>query len=77
MYLLDYILPQVAKLSRALQIKFLNLSLISSLVVTTYNSLHDTILPSANWAFQLRGVREELKESTGIESLIYIYALFK
>ena len=37
MYLLDYILPQVAKLSRALQTKHLDLSLISSLVDATLN----------------------------------------
>ena len=49
MYLLDYILPQVAKLSRALQTKHLDLSLISSLEDATLNSLHDAILPSANW----------------------------
>ena len=35
MYLLDYILPQVEKLSRALQAKHLDLSLISSLVDAT------------------------------------------
>ena len=39
MYLLDYILPQVAKLSRALQTKHLDLSLISSLVDATLNLL--------------------------------------
>ena len=37
MYLLDYILPQVAKLSRALQTKHLDLSLISSLVVLLFH----------------------------------------
>ena len=47
-YLLDYILPQVAKLSRALQTKHLDLSPISSLVDATLNSLDDAILPSAN-----------------------------
>ena len=48
MYLLDYILPQVAKLSRALQTKHLDLSLNSSLVDATLNSLDDAILPSTN-----------------------------
>ena len=43
-----YILPQVAKLSHALQTKHLGLSLISSLVVATFNSFDDAILPSAN-----------------------------
>ena len=41
MCLLDYILPQVAKLSRALETKHLDLSLISSLVDAT---LHLTML---------------------------------
>ena len=44
-YLLDYILLQVAKLSRALQTKYLDFSLISSLVDATLNSLDDAILP--------------------------------
>ena len=65
-YLLDYIL-QVAKLSRALQTKHLDLSLISSLVVATLNSLDDAILPSANWVLKLQDAREELKAATGIE----------
>ena len=67
MYLLDYILPQVAKLSCALQTKHLDLSLISSLVYATLNSLDDAILPLANWVLQLQDAREELKAATGIE----------
>ena len=66
-YLLDYILPQVAKLSRALQTKNLDLSLISSLVVAILTSLDDAILPSANWVLQLQDAREELKAATDIE----------
>ena len=65
MYLLDYNL-QMAKLSRALQTKHLNLFLISSLVDTTRNSL-DATLPSENWVLQLQDAREELKAATGIE----------
>ena len=45
MYLLDYILPQVAKLSRALQTKHQDLSLISSLEDSI---LLDAIKLSAN-----------------------------
>ena len=67
MYLLDYILPQVAKLSHALHTKHLDLSLISRLVDATLNSLDDVILPSANWVLQLQDAREELKAATGIE----------
>ena len=47
MYLLDYILLQMAKLSHALQTKHLDLSLIASLVVANLCSL-DAILHSAN-----------------------------
>ena len=67
MYLLDYILPQVAKLSRALQTKDLNLSLISSQVDAILNSLVDAILPTANWVLQLQDAREELKAATDFE----------
>ena len=67
MYLLDYILPQVAKLSCASQAKHLDLSLISSLVDATLNSLNDAILPLENWVLQLLDAREELKAATGIE----------
>ena len=67
MYLLDYILPQVAKLSCALQTKHLDFSLISSRVDATSNSLDDVILPSANWVLQLKDAREELKAATGTE----------
>ena len=66
MYLI-YILPQVAKLSRALQTKHLDLSLISSLVDATLNSLDDAILPSANLVLQLQDARDELKAATDIE----------
>ena len=61
--LLDYILPQVAKLSRDLQTKHQDLSLISSQVDATHNSFDDAILPSANWVLQLQDVREEFKSS--------------
>ena len=56
MYLLDYIIPQVAKLSHALQTKHLD-PLISSLVDATLTSL-DAILPSANWVLQLQDARK-------------------
>ena len=65
MYLLDYILAQEAKLSRALQTKHLDLSLISSQVAATHNSLDDAIYTSENWVLQLQDAREELKAATG------------
>ena len=66
MYLLDYILPQVAKLSRALQTKHLDLSLISSQVDAILNSLDDAI-DFSKLGLQLQDAREELKAATGIE----------
>ena len=57
----------MAKLSRTLHTKHLDLSLISSLVDATLNSLDDAILPSANCVLQLQDAREELKAATGIE----------
>ena len=47
-YLLDYTVPQVAKLSKTLQIKQLDLSRISSLVDAVLISLDDVITPAAN-----------------------------
>ena len=66
MYLLGYILPQVAKLRRALQTKHLDPSLISSVVDASPISLDDAILPSANSVLRLQDAREELKAATGI-----------
>ena len=74
MYLLDYILPLVAKLSRALQTKHQDLSLISSLVDAI--PLVDAILLSANWVLQLQDAREEIKAATGIEVTQFKYMLF-
>ena len=67
MYLLDYFFLQVANLSRALQTKHLDLSLISCLVDATLNSLDYAILPSERWILQLQDAREEFKAATGIE----------
>ena len=43
-HLLDYVLPQVAKLSRALQTENLDLSIISSLLDATLHSIDDAVL---------------------------------
>ena len=51
--MLDYVLPQVAKLSRTLQVEHLDLSTISSLVNATLHTLNDSILPSVNWVLEL------------------------
>ena len=65
-YMLDYVLPQVAKLSRTLQTEHLDLSIISSLVDATLNTLDDTILPSANWVLELLDECGHLEEAAEI-----------
>ena len=66
-YLLDYVLPQIAKLSRALQAKELDLSIISTIVDATITSLDDAILPAANWVLELLDAAEELEKTTDIK----------
>ena len=70
MYVLDYILPQVAKLIPDLLSKHPDLSIISGYVDSTLNSLDGAILPSVNWVLQLQDAREELKAATVLKSLI-------
>ena len=71
MHLLDYNLPQVAKLSCALPTKHLDLSLISSLVDATHNSLDDALLPSANWVLQLQDAREGIEVTPHLDISSY------
>ena len=66
MYLLDYILPQVYKLSKTLQKENLDLSIISSLVDATLHTLEDVLLPAANWVLDLLDVKEEMSTIVGI-----------
>ena len=64
--MLDYILPQVTKLSRTLQTEQLDLSMTSSLVIATHNTSDDSVLPSANLVLVLLDNLEQLEEATGI-----------
>ena len=57
-YLLEYILPQVSKLSKTLQKENLDLSIISSLVDATLHTLEDVLLPVANWVLDLLDVKD-------------------
>ena len=66
-YLLDYVLPQVAKLSRTLQMEALDLTAVSSLVDSTLHSLDDSFLPAANWVLELLDHTETLEGSTSIK----------
>ena len=65
-YLLDFTLPQVVKLSKALQTEQLDLSLISSLVDATVQSLDDAVLPGANWVLELLDSIDDLKTATKV-----------
>ena len=67
MYMLDYTLPQVAKLSKTLQTEHLNLLLIPSFVDSTLCALDDTVLPAANCVLELLDEAENLEKTAGIE----------
>ena len=67
MYLLDYALPQVAKLSRALQAERIDLTAITPLVDATLNTLDDVTLPAANWVLELMDAKDEIEEATDIK----------
>lgn len=66
MLLLDFTLPQVAKLSKALQTKQLDLTMTSSLVNATLESLDDAVLPAANWVLELFDKCDDLQKATGV-----------
>ena len=66
-FLLDYTLPQVAKLSKTLQIEHLDLSIIPSLVDATLHTLSDAVLPAANWVLEVFGEHEHLEQVIGKE----------
>ena len=58
MFLLDYVLSQVAKLSKTLQIEKLDVTIISSLVEATLHTIDDALTPAANWVLALRDIEE-------------------
>ena len=66
-YLLDYILPQVAKLSRTLQMEALDLTAVSGLVDSTLHFLDDSFLPAANWVLELLDHKETLESTTSVK----------
>ena len=67
MYMFDYTLPQVAKLSKTLQSEHLDLLLIPSLVDSTLCTLDDIVLQTANWVLELLDEAENLEKTAGIE----------
>ena len=66
-FLLDYTLPQVAKLNKTLQTGHLDLSIVSSLVDATLHTLEDAITPAANWVLELWEECVNLETTTGTE----------
>ena len=65
-YLLDYVLPQLAKLSKALQTEKLDLSVVSSVVEATIQSIVDAVLPAANWVLELLEDCDDLQTATEV-----------
>ena len=66
MYLLDYVLTQLAKLSKALQTEKLDLSVVSSVVEATIQSNDDAVLPAANWVLELLEDCDDLQTATEV-----------
>ena len=77
MYLLDYALPQVAKLSKALQAEQIDLTAITPLVDATLHTLDDVTLPAANWVLELMDVKGEIEEDTDIRITTETIATFQ
>ena len=67
MYLLYYVLPQLARLSRALQAERIDLTAITPLVDTTLNTLVNITLPMINWVLELMDEKDEIEKATNIE----------
>ena len=76
-YMLDYVLPQVAKLSRTWQTEHLELFVISCLVEATLHTLNDTSLLAANWVLDLRDESNNLEEAAGIKVTLADITAFK
>ena len=66
-HLPDYVLPQVAKLSKTLQTEKLEITATSGLVESVLHSLDDAVLPSANWVLGLIDLKGEVEEATGLK----------
>ena len=60
-------LPQLAKLSRALQTESLDLLVAFHLVDATLSSLNDTLLPAQNWVLELKEGIEKIGQEIGTE----------
>ena len=61
-----YVLPQLAKLGKALQTEKLDLSVVSSVIEATIQSIDDAVLPAANWVLELLEYCDDLQTTTEI-----------
>ena len=61
-----YVLPQLAKLRKALQTGKLDLSVVSSVVEATIQSIDDAVLPAANWVLELLEDCDDLQTATEV-----------
>ena len=66
MYLLHYVLPQLAKLSKALRTEKLDLSVISSVAEAAIQSIDEAVLPTANWVLELLENCDDLQAATEV-----------
>ena len=55
----------MAKLSKSLQTKQLDLSMISSLINAVLHALDDAITPAAYWVLELLDSKDNLQQATG------------
>ena len=65
--LLDFILPQVARLRKTLQTEKLDLTIVSSLVDAMLHTVDDSMLAAVNWVLELLDEMDDLMEATGIK----------
>ena len=66
-YLLDFVVPLVFKLSKCLQTEKLDLSITSSLVHATLHTIAEALVPAANCVLELMDAREEIERATGVK----------
>ena len=71
-YLLDYVLPQIAK-----QAEKIDLTAIAPLVGITLNTLDGAILHAANWVLELLDTKDDLKATTDIKITTEIITSFQ
>ena len=67
-FLLDFVLPQVSKLSKCLQSEKLDLTILSSLMDATLHTLDDVLQSAAKRILKLQEVKDVMETTTAIKS---------